>query len=983
KEIFCIFAALVLCGLVSGGPAGTEFALSFMQNSQLGTNSASTRLMLDISNPSKLSANVKVTALGKIFEQTIQPGQGATFQLPSGVEISGTTTTYQTVQVLSDQKILVSSFNYKLYSSDTSLIYPVEDWGTEYYLFTPMLGPLGSFKEFSVVNYDTQNSIEVQLSGVVLFEGSFYPRGSKLTFNLMPMESAQIQSQDDLTGSRIKSQQPVAVFAGHSCAWFYSTCSHVYEQLIPVSNWGKEFMVAPINCTSPQFRFDTVQIIASQTTTVNINSHSPKLPIKMIAGESLYLNLYWPDSFHITADNVIQVLYLFNGGTRQNGDTIEPFLMTILPIDFFGTSYILYGQTDFTNQAVAIAQTKDLDGLTFDMLRLPQNPQWQQVGASEYSWAQMTYAQGSGFHTVSGPNPFGLYSIGMGNKNGYGSAAPGTSAVSSATCTIFGDPHYNTFDKKTYDFQGTCTYTAAQACHLGTKLTPFAVVVQNALWDEIQSSPDVSMAKVVVVEVYNLTLVLRRNQLKQIMVDNILNNIPLSLLNGQVKVFQEGLHYAITTDFGLKVTYDMIYRVTITVPSDYGDKMCGLCGNYNGNPNDEYQLPEGKQTTDVNTFGAAWKVPVAGVVCDDGCIGNLCPICDPQKKIIYEKDCSIITDPKGPFAACHGVINPMSYFNECVYDVCIGEGDRDMFCQSVGSYVIDCQDFGVAIQNWRTPQFCPLTCPANSHYQICAVICDTPCPGLTDIITCNENTCKEGCACNSGFYFNGTGCIPVDKCGCYENGVSYEIGESEVQEGCYKLITCKPSGEVTREFIKCNGYEICQIQNGVRGCYPAQCLIEAGGSITLFSGISGGLAETGAYEIVKVCNDALDAQWFRAVVEVLMCGETGFKGVAAVYVFYEGGIISVNRELSTWVNGMKVALPKQLNNNISVQLSGDAVVIKMSALTVTYSTLAFMVTVNGQMDGVLCGACSQLNAEYLTSSGMNIWRAPDFPMSCV
>lgn len=80
---------------------------------------------------------------------------------------------------------------------------------------------------------------------------------------------------------------------------------------------------------------------------------------------------------------------------------------------------------------------------------------------------------------------------------------------------------------------------------------------------------------------------------------------------------------------------------------------------------------------------------------------------------------------------------------------------------------------------------------------------------------------------------------------------------------------------------------------------------------------------------------------------------------------------------------MKVALPKQLNNNISVQLSGDAVVIKMSALTVTYSTLAFMVTVNGQMDGVLCGACSQLNAEYVASSGMNIWRAPDFPISCV
>lgn len=139
-----------------------------------------------------------------------------------------------------------------------------------------------------------------------------------------------------------------------------------------------------------------------------------------------------------------------------------------------------------------------------------------------------------------------------------------------------------------------------------------------------------------------------------------------------------------------------------------------------------------------------------------------------------------------------------------------------------------------------------------------------------------------------------------------------QIGESVVQEGCHERITCKPSGEVTHESIKCKGYEICQIQNGVCGCHPAQCLIEEGGSITLFSGISGGLTETGTYEIVKVCDGALDAQWFRVVVEVLMCGETGWRGVAAVYVFYEGGIISVNRQLSTWVcfyMGKSIGMP--------------------------------------------------------------------------
>ena len=189
-------------------------------------------------------------------------------------------------------------------------------------------------------------------------------------------------------------------------------------------------------------------------------------------------------------------------------------------------------------------------------------------------------------------------------------------------------------------------------------------------------------------------------------VDGVLLNLPVNLNDGQVEVYQDGRHVLIKTDFGLKVTYDLVYRVTITVPASYHGKTCGLCGNFNGNKNDEYQLPDGKESKSIRDFGAAWKEAVQGLVCDDGCTGDFCPKCAEDKKRIFEADCSIIRNPSGPFAACLSVINPESYFRDCVYDVCMGEGDRNMLCHSIAAYVSDCQDFGVAIKDWRTPTFC-------------------------------------------------------------------------------------------------------------------------------------------------------------------------------------------------------------------------------------------------------------------------------------
>lgn len=172
-------------------------------------------------------------------------------------------------------------------------------------------------------------------------------------------------------------------------------------------------------------------------------------------------------------------------------------------------------------------------------------------------------------------------------------------------------------------------------------------------------------------------------------------------------MYRSGRAAVVETASGITVTYDWRSVVTVTLPSTYQGAVCGLCGNYNGKPQDDMSTPSGQAAPDVATLGKSWRVALVPG-CSSVCQGAQCQACSDSQREVYrgQKYCGIIADKRGPFRECRSHVDPAGFLEDCMYDACHYRGHHISICEAVAAYVAACQNLGVTVHSWRSDSFC-------------------------------------------------------------------------------------------------------------------------------------------------------------------------------------------------------------------------------------------------------------------------------------
>ena len=413
---------------------GKEFWLGFMDHSH-GTGA---KMDLYITSDSATTGTVYID--GAIWSTTFSITADSTTLIPVPSNIAHVPCSDciqdKGIRIVTAKPVAVYAHIHRNFRSDATLVLPTEATGKTYRVATwnQETNSTGSERhrsQFMIIATSDNTKINITPTDNVVKASGTHPPDVKYSITLDKGEVYQGQApgrNDDLTGTLIEvidtganaSCKKIAVFSGNSatslgpCPGGLQSSDNLYEQLYPVSSWGKDFLMVPTKTRA----YDYVRIIAHQDkTAVIMNGNFVAL---LDAGQFYSSNqLSSPQYIQTTKPTTIAQ---FQTMQRCGGSSGDPAMTIISPIQQTLKDVVVYSseyEAITRNYINVMMKSSDTSTFTIDGKKVPFTPF---ISAPFYAYSQITVNKGFQ-HLKSKGDGFVAMAYGMGNYESYGYAA--------------------------------------------------------------------------------------------------------------------------------------------------------------------------------------------------------------------------------------------------------------------------------------------------------------------------------------------------------------------------------------------------------------------------------------------------------------------------------------------------------------------------------------------------------------------------------